>query len=109
MNTRFGYASVMLQSLKEEIGEFESSLNSNEEIGAYFISTAGGIRLRIESITYRDPYYIVFTGITDQGDKAKLVQHVTQTSILFVPIKVMPEENREPRRFGFSIAEGDEL
>lgn len=102
---RFGYANVMFKCLLEEIAEFESCLNSNEEIGAYFTSITGGICLHIESISYRDPYYIIFSGTTELGQKARLVQHVTQTSILFVPIKVMPEENREPRRFGFNISE----
>lgn len=105
---RFGYANVMFKCLLEEIAEFESCLNSNEEIGAYFTSITGGTCLHIESINYRDPYYIIFSGTTESGQKARLVQHVTQTSILFVPIKVMPEENREPRRFGFNISESED-
>ena len=99
---RFGYANVMFKSLLEEIREFESELKPDEEIGAYLASFSGGILLHIESIRYRDPYYFVLQGTTDRGDKAQLVQHVQQTSILFVPIKVMPEESRKPRRFGFN-------
>lgn len=105
---RFGYANVMFKCLLEEIAEFESCLNSNEEIGAYLTSIAGGICIHIESIKYRDPYYIIFSGTTEQGQKARLVQHITQTSILFVPLKVLPEENREPRRFGFNIPESED-
>ncbi|HBL10965.1 MAG TPA: hypothetical protein DD379_06075 [Cyanobacteria bacterium UBA11162] len=101
---RSGYANVMFKRLLEEIQEFESGLKHDEEIGVYLASFAGGIYLHIESIKYRDPYYIVLSGTTEQGQKARLVQHVTQTSILFVPVKVMPEENREPRRFGFNIS-----
>lgn len=100
---RSGYANVMFKRLLEEIQEFESELKPDEEIGAYLTSLAGGICIHIESIKYRDPYYIVLSGTTEQGQKARLVQHVTQTSILFVPVKVTPEENREPRRFGFNI------
>jgi len=104
MEERSGYANVMFKRLLEEIQEFESGLKPDEEIGAYLASFAGGICLHIESIKYRDLYYIVLSGATEQGQKARLVQHVTQTSILFVPVKVMPEENREPRRFGFNIS-----
>jgi len=104
MEERSGYANVMLTRLLEEIQEFESGLKLDEEIGAYLASFAGGIFLHIESIKHRDPYYIVLSGTTEQGQKARLVQHVIQTSILFVPVKVTPEENREPRRFGFNIS-----
>jgi Family of unknown function (DUF6173) len=103
-----GYANVMYVRLLDEIRDFESGLKPDEEIGAYLASFAGGQRLHIESITYRDPYYIVLTGTIDNGQKARLVQHVTQTSILFVPIKVGAEENRDARRLGFNIAGTEE-
>jgi hypothetical protein len=108
MEERAGYANVMFKRLLEDIQEFESGLKPDEEIGAYLASFAGGICLHIESIKYRDPFYIVLSGTTEQGQKARLVQHVTQTSILLVPVKVTPEENREPRRFGFKISESDD-
>lgn len=105
LEKRSGYANVMYKCLLEEISEFESGLNLDEEIGAYLTSFGGGMCLHIESIKYRDPYYMILSGSTDQGQKVRLVQHVTQTSILFVPVKVMAEENRQPRRFGFCIPE----
>lgn len=108
MEEKFGYANVMFKHLLQEIRDFESGLKSNEEVGAYLASFAGGVLLHIESIKYRDPYYIVLSGTTEQGQKARLVQHVTQTSILFVPVKVTSEENREPRRFGFNISSGED-
>ncbi|MBO1052522.1 MULTISPECIES: DUF6173 family protein [Dolichospermum] len=101
---RFGYANVMYQRLVEEIADFESHLNPDEEMAAYFASFGKEIYLQIESISYRDPYYIIFSGTTDQGQKARIVQHISQTSILFVPGKVKSDENRKPRRFGFSIS-----
>ena len=107
MEERFGYANVMFARLLEEIREFESGLKPDEEIGAYLASFAGGICLHIESIKYRDPYYIVLSGTTEKDQKARLVQHVMQTSILFVPVKVTPEENREARRFGFNISDSE--
>jgi Family of unknown function (DUF6173) len=100
---RAGYANVMFKRLLEEIKEFEAELKPDEEIGVYFASFSNGTSLHIESIHYRDPYYIVLSGVTDQGHRARLVQHVTQTNILFVPVKVTSEENRQARRFGFDI------
>jgi hypothetical protein len=108
MNERSGYASVMYQRLLEEIAEFESYLNPDEEIAAYLASFGREIYLQIEDIGHRDPYYIIFSGTTEKGQKARLVQHVSQSSILFIPIKVKPEENREPRRFGFRISDNED-
>lgn len=104
MEEKSGYANVMYKRLLEEIQEFESRLKPNEEIGAYLASFASSVFLHIESVGYRNPYYIVLSGTTEEGKKARLVQHVTQTSILLVLVTVTPEENREPRRFGFNIS-----
>lgn len=56
MEERSGYANVMFKRLLEEIQEFESGLKSDEEIGAYLASFAGGICLHIEAIKYRYPF-----------------------------------------------------
>ncbi|MBP0030791.1 DUF6173 family protein [Roseofilum sp. Guam] len=98
---RAGYANVMFKYLLEEIQEFESDLQADEEIAVYLASFAGGMPIRIESINYRDPYYIVLSGTTEEGQKVRLVQHVTQISILFMPIKVPSEDNRKAKRIGF--------
>ncbi|MBD2578865.1 DUF6173 family protein [Oscillatoria sp. FACHB-1406] len=99
---RSGYANVMYQSLLREIKEFESELKADEEVGAYIANLGGSSYLRIESISYRDPYYLILIG-QNEDRRVKLVQHVTQINILFVVIKIKPEEDREPRRFGFEI------
>ncbi|NJK58778.1 MAG: hypothetical protein HC939_23755 [Pleurocapsa sp. SU_5_0] len=98
---RSGYANVMFEGLLEEIKIFQSELESDKEIGAYLTSFSNNMLITIESISYRDPYYFVLSGTNNEGHKVKLVQHVKQTNILFVPIKVLPEEGRKPKRFGF--------
>ena len=98
----------MFKRLLEEVQEFESSRKYDEEIGAYMASFTGGICLHIESIKYRDLYHIVLSGTTEQIKKVRLAQHVTQTSILFVPVKVTPERNRKPRRFGFNLSSDED-
>lgn len=99
----FGFANVMSEELIAEIKDFEKGLKPNEEVGLYIASFSGGTSVHIESIRYRNPYYVILSGRTEQGDRVSLVKHVTQIDILLIPVKVDPEENRKPRRFGFEI------
>lgn len=89
--------------LLKEISRFESTLNVDEEIGYFlFTSFAGGTHICIESIYPADPYFVVFEGnIHNTNERIKLVQHSTQINVLFVAVKVQPEEKRQPKRIGF--------
>ena len=89
--------------LLKEIAKFESTLNVDEEIGYFlFASFAGGTNISVESIYSSDPYFVVFEGtIHNTNQRTKLVQHSTQINVLFVAVKVQPEEKRQPNRIGF--------
>ena len=49
-----------------------------------------------------------YNGVNDNGERKNLVQHVSQTSILFTAVKVPKEENQKPRRIGFNKIDGDD-
>lgn len=100
---KFGYANVLYQKLLEQIIQFQSQLDSNEEVGAYLASFGQKIYLHIEQVSYKDPYYIIFSGTLENGQKAQLVQHTSQSNILLVAVKIEPEANRAPYRIGFRI------
>jgi hypothetical protein len=91
--------------LLKEIAKFESTLNADEEIGYFlFTSFTGGTNISVESIYSSDPYFIVFEGIIhNTNQRTKLVQHSTQINVLFVPVKVQPEEKRQPNRIPFEF------
>jgi hypothetical protein len=101
MDERFGYANVLYERLVEQIMQFQEQLKLDEEVGAYLASFGREIYLHIEQVEYSDPYYIIFSGTLENGQKARLVQHVSQTSILLMAAKVEPEANRKPYRIGF--------
>lgn len=97
-----GFAEIMYERLMEEIYEYEKELNSDQEIAAYLSSFGTRVVMSIKNIGYHNPYFIIFYGTNiEDGQRVRLVQHVSQISVLFTAIRVAPEENREPRRIGF--------
>ena len=96
-----GFANVLYSALMRQIASFEKTLKSDEEIGAYLASFGTEIIVQIESVSYSNPYFIIFEGInTNDGSKVRLVQHVFQTNVLFTAVK-LKELNRSARRIGF--------
>lgn len=86
------------------IRNFESQLDSQEEIAMGFASDESGV-LRIEGLGYFEPDMITFYGRDDDGAKTQLIQHVTQLS---VTLRAVPKEARAeaPRRIGFQLNAG---
>src|SRR5712692_6220746 len=96
-----GFAKVIFEGLKRQIADFEQGLNDNEEIGALLASFGRTVEIRIERFTYEDPYLLSFIGrILDTNEPVKLIQHVTQTNLLFKAVPKM-DATKKPRRIGF--------
>ncbi len=100
-------APVMYNRLMQEITDFQSSLNKDEEVGAYLASFGREHLISIDRIGYREPYLVIFHGWDQGGLKVQLVQHVSQVNVLFIAMKVNTEE-REPRRIGFETGQKTE-
>lgn len=99
--TKLGFAHVIFEKLVMEIKDFQKSLNPDEEIAAYIASFGEKIMILIDTITYSNPYLIIFKGIDAQTkEKVRLVQHTSQISVLFIAVKI--EDSREPHRIGFN-------
>ncbi len=97
-----GFAHVMFERLREQIKDFEESLEPNEEVGAYLSSFGAKTLILIDNIGYHNPYFIIFNGVNaEDGCRVRLVQHTSQISVLFTVVKV--NDDRKPRRIGFFI------
>lgn len=95
-----GFANVIYESLMREIHDFELTLMPDEEIGTYVTSFGQQILIGITTVRYVKPYLIIFDGFNENTSaKVRLVQHISQTSVLFEVMKV--PQGREARRFGF--------
>ncbi len=102
-----GYAHVMFERLVAQIEEFEATIQPDEEIAAYLASFGTRVIVAIDDVGYHNPYFITFDGVNvDTHQRVRLVQHVSQLSVLFTAAKVPKEENRKPRRIGFHVDEG---
>jgi hypothetical protein len=86
------------------IRNFESQLDSQQEIAMGFASDESGV-LRIEGLGYFEPDIITFYGRDEDGAKTQLIQHVTQLS---VTLRAVPKEAdaEPPRRIGFQLNAG---
>ena len=86
------------------IRNFESQLDSNQEIAMGFAGSDAGV-VSIEGLGYYDPDILTFYGRDEEGMKTQLVQHVTQLSVILRAVpKVAPEI--PARRIGFHLAPG---
>lgn len=86
------------------IRNFESQLDSQQEIAMGFASDESGV-LRIEGLGYFEPDIITFYGRDEDGAKTQLIQHVSQLS---VTLRAVPKEAEmePPRRIGFQLNAG---
>lgn len=95
-------AKWMYDRLVEYIKDFESSLDSDKEIGAQLVSFGREFSFNIQDIGYYGPDIITFLGITQNGEKVQLVQNIAQLNVLFISV---PKIHEEPRRIGFDLSE----
>ena len=86
------------------IRNFESQLDSQQEIAMGFASDESGV-LRIEGLGFFEPDIITFYGRDEDGGKTQLIQHVSQLS---VTLRAVPKEAKAeaPRRIGFQLDAG---
>jgi len=100
-------AESMCRRIEKLIRNFESSL-AEDEIAALSLAESSGMTLIITKLGYWNPDLIILYGRDPRdGEAVKLIQHVSQVSLLLVPIKrprEMPQEEiveTRHRKIGF--------
>lgn len=85
------------------IQKFEETLDNEHEAAMGFAGGHQGV-LRIEGMGYFDPDIITFYGSDPSGEKAQLVQHVSQLNVM---LRAMPKlkKTEAPQRIGFRLAQ----
>ena len=83
----------------EQVREFQASLDSEHEVGAYFAAFGQPAPLLVTKIGHQYPTLVIFEGEIE-GRRTRLVQHMSQVNFLLVAIPVKDE--RPARRIGFS-------
>ena len=90
------------EAMREYITSFEASLDQDHEIGVRLVSLGGAIFFHAEEISFYKPSVISFKGVTPEGERVQLVQHVSQLSFL---LKAARKLEDKPRRIGFVLPE----
>lgn len=84
------------------IQKFEEELDNDHEVGMGFVGSNVG-SLRIQGMGYFAPDMVTFYGVSAEGAKMQLVQHVNQLSVLLVS-EPKSKKEAEPMRIGFQLA-----
>lgn len=93
-------SSSQFEILKDYIQEFESSLDSEHEVGMLVASFGTSVLLNVTYISYENPTLMVFKGIY-QGSEATLIQHVNHLNFLLTSVK--KDADRPKHKIGFAI------
>ena len=62
------------------------------------------VTLHVHRVGYSTPAIITFDGVTEEGERVQLIQHVSQLSFLLVAVKKLESQ---PRRIGFIDTDGE--
>ncbi|WP_155856327.1 hypothetical protein [Acidiphilium cryptum] len=95
-------AEKAVERLGEEIADFESMLTDEEEVGGIIVGAPGNTCFHILKFYNLNMDILVFEGVNEHGKPQRLVQHVSQLSIL---LTALPKLNETPNRIGFHITE----
>lgn len=100
----YSYSDTQFEILKEQIQEFESTLDTEHEVGLWLTNFGQSMLMQVTEISYRMPVLMVFKGYVN-GVESTLVQHVTQLNFLLTAVKKDPE--RPKQKIGF-VTDPDE-
>jgi hypothetical protein len=91
----------VMDAVKQYVEEFERSLDDDHEVAVRLVSYGSTIVFHAEYISFCPPSVITFSGVTTEGERVQLIQHVTQLSFI---LKAVPKTNEKPRRIGFGAS-----
>lgn len=100
----YSYSDTQFELLKEQIEEFESTLDSEHEVGIWLTNFGQSVLMQVTEVSYRMPVLMIFKGYVN-GIESTLVQHVNQLSFLITSVKKEPD--RPKRKIGF-VSDPDE-
>lgn len=86
------------QAIQSYVEKFESGLDEEQEVGIRLASFGGIVLFHAEKIGFSAPNVVTFYGVTGEGEKVQLIQHVSQLNFLLKAVKKLEEK---ANRIGF--------
>ncbi len=94
-------ASEFVRHILNEIREYDATLDDAHEVGVRLVNFGQAVTFHLEGVEYSDPSLIYFSGTTtNASEPVKLIQHVSQISILLMKL---PRLHPEKPKIGFLI------
>lgn len=90
------------EAIKNYVEEFERELDEEHEVGVRLASFGGVVVFHAEQIGFSKPNVITFYGVTEEGEKIQLIQHVSQLNFL---LKAVKKREQKANRIGFLWSE----
>lgn len=87
----------------EQIKEFQDGLSDELDVCVQLASFGSSILMYVTDIGYQNPDVLYFWGHIN-GNKAQLIQHMSQLNFLLMAVKKEKPEDK-PKRIGFLIDE----
>lgn len=100
----YSYSDTQFEILKRYIEDFQSSLDSEHEVGMLLTNFGQSILMNVCEISYEEPVLLIFKGYVN-GKFSTLIQHVNQLNFLITSVEKEP--NRPKRIIGFVCPEPD--
>lgn len=101
----YNLADYSCEVILDRIREFERGLDNNHEVAVKLTSFGQSITLAVTGIGYSNPSILIFYGYVN-GNKATLVQHMSQLNFLLLSVKKADPE-KPARRIGFALPTED--
>lgn len=93
-------ADYQYEVLTMSIIAFEKDLDEDEEVGARLVFFGQSVTFHITDIGYSNPSIITFSGLNEDNKPVKLIQHISQISVL---LTVLPRADKTRERIGFKL------
>lgn len=93
------------ERLVKYVLQFEAQLDQDHEIGGRLVSFGPQMQFHILDLGYWNPDIITFDGLDQNGNRVRLIQHVSQLNVLLVAMQKR-QPDAPPRRIGFDLESG---
>ena len=100
MPTQHMWSDTQFNIIKRYVEEFESTLDSEHEVGMLLTNFGQSILMNVTQIGFEKSVLMVFKGYVN-GQEATLIQHINQLN--FMLTKVPIGEDRPKRKIGFAV------
>lgn len=94
----YSYSDTQFDVLRKYIKDFESSLDSEHEVGLILTNFGQSITMQVTEISYEESVLMIFKGYVN-GRMSTLIQHVSQLNFLLTSIEKEPNKPKHPIGF----------